>query len=138
MNSLQARGKTYERKGQKHIRGEFQNLGLGISRKGPIFYNSQWIRFADTNGKGCAQPDLYLHLGSRIIVFEFKLSRSAEAEGQLVDLYCPLLYEIYRVPLVAVAAFHNPLNGFVDHGLDTLWDILKLPDWSFSEWHLRL
>lgn len=106
----------------------------------PIFHHGQWIRALDSSGTFNAQPDLYLHFKSRIILFEFKLTRCQSAERQLLELYGPLLYHIFHLPLVFVSVFLNPGPSFTPHenSPENFEDVLRLKEWEFYEWHLRL
>lgn len=67
----------------------------------------QWIEFEDEEGFGYAQPDVFLVLPSRIILFECKLSETLRGHTQLSSLYSPLLEEIYLRPVVKILACKN-------------------------------
>jgi hypothetical protein len=111
-----------------------------LSSTKPVIYEGQWISFKDANGKGFAQPDLFIHTGERIIVYECKRTRSPRAEDQVAFLYWPLLYRIYQVPLVGVEVFLNPGPNYVPHplGPTSFLETLELDDWTLAEWHLLL
>lgn len=64
-------------------------------------YLSQWIEFEDLNGHGYAQPDAYLVLADKLLLFETKLSERDGAYAQL-RLYAELLEHIFELPSVRV------------------------------------
>ena len=64
-------GLTYERKVARALGGR----------------HGQWFYFEDENGPGCCQTDLLL----RGWIVEVKLTDTREAEGQLRDLYLPVV-----------------------------------------------
>jgi hypothetical protein len=110
-----------------------------IARKKDIFYPEQWLMFEDDNGEGYAQPDLFIHAGEKILVVECKLTRVGAFE-QIALLYWPLLWRIFRVPLVGVEVFCNSGPGYDPHpqGPEDLVEALSLTDWTLAEWHLLL
>lgn len=69
--------------------------------------SGQWIEFHDANGPGYAQPDHFLALRSRIVLFECKLTETGRGYDQLEDLYSPLLEEIYLRPVVRILTCKN-------------------------------
>jgi hypothetical protein len=71
-----------------------------------IFHN-QWIRFEDSNGIGYAQPDSYLVLKSRVILFECKLTETLAGYSQIEKLYKPLLLAIYQRPIILILTCKN-------------------------------
>ena len=73
-------------------------------------------------------------------MFEFKLSRCQRAEYQLLDLYGPLLYHLYHLPLVYISCFSNPGSGYepFEGSPQSLEECFGLSLWSFNEWHLRI
>lgn len=137
---MKARGKAYERKAVKHIRRQLVRLQEELPRfhsKRPIYYPGQWIKFLDISGRGYAQPDLFIHTGSKIVVFECKLTRHPVAEQQIALLYWPLLYRLFKLPLVGVEVFCNAGEDYYPHpeAPETLREALELPEWSIAEWH---
>jgi hypothetical protein len=68
-------------------------------------HSGQWIEFYDSNGHGNAQPDHYIEGENFILLVEVKLKQTIAAEGQMWELYAPLLVHIYHKPVVFVQAF---------------------------------
>lgn len=103
----------------------------------PCFYAQQWLKFVDAKGPGAAQADLFIHLGPRIVLFEFKLTRCQQAVLQLSYLYGPLLAHIFKVPISFVSVFKNPGRGFMPHpeAPETLREALQTPAGVLTEWH---
>lgn len=92
-----------------------QKLGLRFQRRvgrtllnefGKTLAQGQWIEFEDANGKGYAQPDFFLVRADRIVCWEVKLRQTAAAISQIMELYRPLLWHLFRLPVVGVATFH--------------------------------
>lgn len=73
-------------------------------------------------------------------MFEFKLTRVQSAERQLLDLYGPLLYHLFHLPLVYISCFSNPGPDYepFEGSPQSLEDCFNQSLWSFNEWHLRL
>lgn len=143
MSSLQAKGRAYENRAVRAIRREIlrepcRSLCEPRAKKS-LLYHGQWIRYTDAAGTANAQPDLYLHFKTKIVLFEFKLSRTQRAEYQLLDLYGPLLHHIFHLPLVYISCFLNPGPGYEVHpsSPQSLEDALLLSPGVFVEWHLR-
>jgi len=141
-----AEGLTYQRKVSKFLRRELElvikytpELIPRWNSRHSVFYDGQWLRFEDANGDGYAQPDLFLHTGNLIVVFEAKLTR-CDAFKQIGLLYWPLLWRLFRVPLVGVEVFCNSGPGYDPHpqGPENLRDVLSLSEWTLAEWHLLL
>lgn len=70
-------------------------------------FHGQWIRFKDSLGFGHAQPDHYVVMSDRVLLFEDKLSQTVEARAQCLGLYVPLLQFIYKRPVCAIQVFKN-------------------------------
>jgi len=79
-----------------------RRVGRTLSRCFPSAKLGQWIRFCDAQGTGFAQPDCYVALAEKVLVFESKLSSSQDGLGQIAALYRPLLRHIFRKPVVGV------------------------------------
>lgn len=98
LRGARARGMTYQRHLARELRRRFGPENL---------HESQWLRFIDANGRGYAQPDVYL-VGSRSVVcFEAKLTQRDAALAQLGRLYRPLLRHVYGKPVVGVVVCKN-------------------------------
>ncbi len=123
----------------REIRRDYGRLGFAPSRRGPVFFDGQWLKYSERRAdrERYAQPDLYLHLGNKVLCFEFKLTRCREGLEQIRRLYAPLLDRLYGVPIIGVSTFYNPGPSYEDHSLSptTLEDCLDLPEYSLVEWH---
>ena len=96
--------------------------------------SQRWIRFADGNGPGWAQPDFYLVQPRRVICWEAKLSYVPEGLDQLTELYVPLLEHIYERPVLPILVFKNPSGVTTEH--TEFSDTFNLP--AFEDpylWH---
>ena len=71
----------------------------------------QWIEFADENGQGWAQPDIYVVQEDQVVLFECKLTYVEEAWPQMHALYVPLLMALYRKPVLCVQVCKNLIPG---------------------------
>jgi hypothetical protein len=64
-----------------------------------------WFTFADANGTGYAQVDhLVLRVGAAPVVVECKLSLRGTSIYQIIDLYRPILEQVYGAPVLGVLA----------------------------------
>ena len=131
MTAVQARGRAYENRAVRTLRK------YGTKASVPEGTHGQWLDFTDLNGPGCAQPDYYITLRTKLLVFEFKYSRTRIAERQLCGLYGPLLFDLYHLPLVLVSCFYNSGPGYKAFPKSpySLEDCIGLPDFTFNEWH---
>jgi len=75
--------------------------------KGYDIYPSQWIEYEDANGRGCAQPDLYIVGLGQTICVECKLTQNTAGQRQITDLYRPLLERLYQAPVLGVVAVNR-------------------------------
>ena len=69
-----------------------------------------WIEFEDKNGRGVCQPDCVLLLDHVALVIEVKLSLWPGQEGQLTELYMPLVSYLEGLPTRGILVYKNP-NG---------------------------
>ena len=96
--------------------------------------SGQWLHFADSNGKGFAQPDFLLHSPDLTLILDAKLSHTPFARPQLEKLYAPLIREFFKTPVLCVEVCHNPCGvpgaGWVKE-LEEVFD----GDGSFFVWH---
>lgn len=108
-----------------------------ISRWFPGLVTGRWIRYADVNGLGWASPDAFKELEDRILLFETKLSQTVRAESQLLELYSPLLFHIFRKPVVSIQVCRNLYSRPVKmvHGPE---DVLTAASNVMWTWHLSL
>jgi hypothetical protein len=100
LKGSRAKGITYEHKVQRHLRDLAQELGVE-------FHAQQWLQFSDADGLGFAQPDAFVVFEDEVLLFEAKLTQSDQAQGQCLELYVPLLENIYSRPCVACQVFKN-------------------------------
>ena len=119
------KGHSYERS----VHRELKRLDLG----GEIC-SQQWIMFADANGLGWAQPDVYLLFDNLLLLIECKLTQSKSAEVQLLSLYLPLLKKIYQVPILCLQTCKN-LRVVPRKLVDGPGDLLKFPGPGTHTWH---
>lgn len=99
LKGARAKGKRYERAFNKVVK-------IWGEGKGEIYIGA-WIHFVDANGRGYAQPDQFLVLEDKIILFETKLTETDTAKEQTMELYVPLLERIFARPVVACEVFRN-------------------------------
>jgi len=118
-------GHSYERT----VHRELKRIGLD----GEICFR-QWIMFADSNGLGWAQPDIYILLPNLILLMECKLTQSRDAEPQLLNLYLPLLRSIYQSPILALQVCKN-LRTVPPKLVDGPEDLLQFPGPGVHTWH---
>ena len=95
-------GLAYERK----VGRKLKRMLLADELEGELRL-SQWILFADVNGIGWAQADVYLLMKDRILLIECKLTQSDNAVPQLLSLYLPLLRKVYNLPILCLQVCHN-------------------------------
>lgn len=119
------KGKSYERTVLREVRR--------LDLKGEICFQ-QWIMFADENGLGWAQPDLYVLLPDLVLLMECKLSQTRDAEEQLTHLYLPLLREIYQQPVLKLEVFKH-LRVTPNRLVDGPEDFLSFPRPEVHTWH---
>jgi hypothetical protein len=108
LKGSRGRGKTYERKVDRHLRDLERSGTLAEHLGGPVErYFQQWLCFRDAAGPGFAQPDSFV-VGSRaVLLVEAKLTYSLDGDHQLQYLYGPLLEELFGLPVLRVQAFKN-------------------------------
>jgi hypothetical protein len=80
----------------------------------PQLLAGPWIEFEDFHGLGFAQPDLLLHCGPCGILFEAKLSRTAQAEWELRELYAPLVQQVWAFDHLYLCEVFKNSNGFLN------------------------
>lgn len=97
MKGSRAKGLAFERKFAREVE----------KRWGSCAVPSQWLYFRDANGPGYAQPDVYVELANRVLVFECKLTYTPAAWRQLYKLYAPLLGELLQKRVVCVQVCRN-------------------------------
>ena len=118
------KGHAYERV----VHRELKRLDLG----GEICFQ-QWIMFADENGLGWAQPDLYVLWPNLLLLIECKLTQSKSADQQLLGLYLPLLRDIYQLPILCLQVCKN-LRVVPPKLVDGPADLLKFPGPGVHTW----
>lgn len=85
LTGSRAQGKAYERKIAKLLKAK-----LGAS----VFYN-RWIKYIDQSGIRFCQPDLWVELPNTLLLLECKLTQTSRADGQMRELYVPVLSRLY-------------------------------------------
>lgn len=86
----------------------------------------QWFEYEDINGYGCCQIDHMLICPGFIILLECKLTYNPGAEGQMYNLYVPVLAEVYGCPVVCVQAFKN-VSRQIANRIDNLKALVMQP-----------
>lgn len=119
------KGHSYERS----VHREIKRLDLG----GEICLH-QWIMFADSNGLGWAQPDIFIIWDNLLLLIECKLTQSSSAEIQLLSLYLPLLKEVYQLPTLCLQVCKN-LKVVPRKFVDGPEDLLGFPSAGVHTWH---
>jgi hypothetical protein len=76
------------------------------------WYYEQWLNISGTQ----RQPDLFVVLDDRTLLFEFKLSFTLEGIQQLQNIYAPALGSIFQRPVVCCQVARNlrPLAAIYD------------------------
>jgi hypothetical protein len=83
-----------------------------VARLGPASVRSgQWFEFEDANGHGWCQVDVLARLGDLVAVLECKLADVAGAQGQLRELYLPVVALATRRPVVGVVVVRHLERG---------------------------
>jgi hypothetical protein len=70
-----------------------------IQRSLPGAKHGQWYEYRADGQCGYCQPDVVVPLTGAVLVLECKLRNVEQAEGQLVQLYLPLLRACYARPV---------------------------------------
>lgn len=70
----------------------------------------QWIEFNDANGRGYAEPEVFIVLKECVFLVECKRTGGVAGQLQLTHLYAPLLEFIYKRPVrcLLVCKWSNP------------------------------
>lgn len=125
---MQAQGKAYESRALRYL-----DRASGTTQ----LQKRRWIGYEEPAGRlRAAQPDAFVVLNDRVLVFEVKLTRCLEGILQLETLYFPLLRKLYGLPPCGVLVFRNPGSVFSTPGCRSFKDALSVPTNCISEWHL--
>lgn len=122
-------GLAYEKKVSRALKRM-----VGAEKLTGELFIGQWILFADENGVGWAQPDIYLLMPNRILLMECKLTQSDVATPQLISLYLPLLREIYNLPILCLQVCHN-LRYVPKKLVESPMELLDNPGPGAFTWH---
>ncbi len=76
-----------------------QRFAENILRSLPGAKHGQWYEYKADGQTGYCQPDVVVPLSGAVLVLECKLKNVEQAEGQLVQLYLPLLRSCYARPV---------------------------------------
>ncbi len=125
----QKAGLAYEKKVGRTLKRMLRDGEL----QGELRLN-QWILFADDNGIGWAQPDIYLLMEKSILLMECKLTQSDVATPQLLSLYLPLLRKIYNLPILCLQVCHN-LRYVPKKIVEGPQELLSAPGPGVFAWH---
>lgn len=121
-------GKSPRQSGARALGLRFQRV---VERALPAALHGQWLRFRDSNGLGYAQPDI-LAVQSQtlpsicrgqtlfqkiafppLLLIECKLTDTSAADGQMADLYRPLLSALWPGPIhqIVVVKYLSPATS---------------------------
>ncbi len=70
-----------------------------LAKAVPRGVHGQWFEFADSAGHGWCQPDLFLVEEEAIYVLESKYTWKRTANGQIANLYKPVLEMVFGKPV---------------------------------------
>jgi len=59
----------------------------------------QWIEFFDSGRIGFAEPEAFIELESKVVLFESKYTGIPAGKDQMVELYAPLLHLLLGKPI---------------------------------------
>jgi hypothetical protein len=90
LNGSQSQGVAYEKKVVRHLKARFPQAR---------FHYHQWIQFADKNGSGVCEPELFVILRECVLLFECKRTGTLNGKLQLEGLYKPVLELIFARPV---------------------------------------
>jgi hypothetical protein len=79
----------------------------------------KWIRFFDEHGIGHAEPEAYVVLKDRIILFEVKRTGMPAGRMQMEGLYQPLLEKIFEKPVYSLLICQNVVQDTPHPRFDT-------------------
>lgn len=68
----------------------------------PQARHGQWFKYCDRNGLGFCQPDFLLPYNGLMLILECKLTDVPEAEGQLRQLYYPVVGHLSKLPVAGI------------------------------------
>lgn len=128
LKGSRAKGKTYERRVGKYLRAAFAGAPTD-------FFEGQWLSFYDANGRGYAQPDIYMVFPTFVLVVEVKLKQNTLAHKQLDGLYRPLLERLYQRPTLLLQVFKFPRWEADERRVADWTSVLSLPPGRIFEWH---
>jgi hypothetical protein len=69
-----------------------------VLRSLPNARHGQWYEYLADGQKGYCQPDVVVPLAGAVLVLECKLKNVEQAQGQLVQLYLPVIRACYSKP----------------------------------------
>lgn len=124
-NSTQKAGIRYEKKAVKYLKAKWSHAELRYH---------QWIKFADRNGVGWAEPELFIVLKDRVILFEMKLTGGPAGRMQMERLYKPLLEHIFKRPVHCLLVCRNVTEHTPGPRFQTPEDFI-ISGASFGTWH---
>ncbi len=120
---------TYERSVGRKLKRR-----ISLERFDADLVQGQWYSFTDENGFGCCQTDIELHFPAHIILLEVKLTQTRHAEGQMLDLYLPVLKEVHGKPVIPVQVCKN-MRHKADLALRDIEDLIAKPEMKLWTWH---
>lgn len=91
LSGSRAKGVTYEKKAVRELKERFPAAAVQYHR---------WIHYVESrNGSGYCEPEVFIELKDRLILFEMKLTGGPAGRMQLEGLYKPLLEHLFRKPV---------------------------------------
>lgn len=99
-----------------------KGAGLRYQRKVTLHtggIGGKWYKFLDANGVGFCSPDVLLPQQKLLLVLEVKLTDTPQAQEQLLDLYIPVLRQLWPGPIrgIVVAKSLTPASHSVCRSL---------------------
>ena len=121
------RGRGYERKVARYLKREKDKY------EGELFVG-QWLLFKDKHGYGKAQPDAYILRPDLVVLIECKLTQTDDVVPQLLQLYLPLIRQLYSRKVVCIQACHN-LRYAPKKQIKDPMELIEVPRPGIWTWH---
>jgi len=104
-------------KGSKGIGLSYERRFAELAQKClPGARHGQWYEYSADGRRGYCQPDVIVPFTREVLVLECKLRNVEQAQGQLVQLYLPVLRECYQKQARAIIVVRS-LSGLVPGSL---------------------
>ena len=111
-----------------------------VAKALPDAAHGQWFDFQDSNGPGYCQPDLFFVFPDCVVVLECKYTWVPAAQGQIFDLYAPVLGKVFGRPVGGIVVCKNltgatPLDLVVDDYFQAIRDAHAFPSPPYPVLH---